>query len=171
MGRRRRRPLLDELHGDEARLVLGRLLDAHPELVDEAETLARARLADVAGESLAAEVVAAIEGIGLDQLNARSGRIPGLGYVHEVDAAYELVEEAFEPYREEVRRCARLGLTDSAVAIVVAVLDALQQVVPAEQGSVLAYAGEDVPDELAFELLREAKSLGLDVPSDRGPRW
>ncbi|HEY7858906.1 MAG TPA: hypothetical protein VIC82_10450 [Candidatus Nanopelagicales bacterium] len=169
--RSRRRPLLDGLRGEEAARVLGRLLDEHPELVGEVEELARAELGAVASDSLVAEVIAAIDGIGLDQLNARSGRIPGRGYVHEVDAAYELVEGAIEPYHEDIRRRTRLGFVEAASEIVMAVLDALAEVVPAKEGSVLAYAGEDVPGELAGELIREAKSLGLHVSPDREPRW
>jgi hypothetical protein len=45
----------------------------------------------------------------LDALGARVGRVRGRGYVHETDAAWELVEEAIEPFRSDIERRAALG--------------------------------------------------------------
>ncbi|MGF1597284.1 MAG: hypothetical protein ACFCVK_10205 [Acidimicrobiales bacterium] len=89
--------------------VLDALLIAHPELNDEAERIARDLLTAVSVEQVASEVEAALRWISLDALAARAGRVRGRGYVHETEAAWELVDEAIEPFRSDLDRQASLA--------------------------------------------------------------
>ncbi len=89
--------------------MLDALLIAHPELNDEAERIARDLLTAVSVEQVASEVEAALRWISLDALAARAGRVRGRGYVHETEAAWELVDEAIEPFRSDLDRQASLA--------------------------------------------------------------
>jgi hypothetical protein len=87
----------------------------------------------------------------------------------------EIVEEAVEPFLVDMRRRASLGLAGPAAVVATGVVAGLYMVDPPEDGSVLAYAGPDVPGELADALLDEAGHLGLvidpEAPGRYWPRW
>lgn len=151
------------------------LIAEHRELEAEAERLAVEVLASVSGDAVATDVVAALAGIPLDALGSRSGRVRGRGYVHEVDAAWELVEEAVEPFRADVERRSSLGSSAAAASLTVGIITGLYRVRKPEEGTALAYAGEDAPYDLAAAVLDLAAKLGVDVPDDAAddhwPDW
>jgi hypothetical protein len=155
--------------------VLSALLVAHPELEGEAERIARERLSSISPAEVAADVESALAIIPLDDLAARAGRVRGRGYVHETDAAWELVEETMEPFRADLERRATLGLTDAATDVLVGIVAGLYRMREPEMGTVLAYAGEDTPDELASCVMSLAAKLGLTIPDDTEeaywPEW
>lgn len=157
---------LDRLTVDGRAAVLAALLSSHPDLLAEAEGEARRLLDSVTVEEITAAVAAALRYIPIEALGARAGRVPGRGYVHETDAAWELVTEVMDPFRADLGRRAELGLTDSAARVAVAVVAGLHRVSEPEDGSVLAYAGPDCPGELAHEILDEAERLGVPIPDD-----
>jgi hypothetical protein len=113
--------------------------------------------------------------IPLEALGARAGRVRGRGYVHEADAAWEIVEEAVEPFLADMRRRASLGLAGPAAAVATGVVAGLYMVDPPDDGSVLTHAGPDVLGELADPVLAEAGPLGLGIgpeaPGRYWPRW
>jgi hypothetical protein len=113
--------------------------------------------------------------IPLEELGARAGLVRGRGYVHETDAAWEIVEGAIEPFLADMRRRASLVLVGPAAVVATGVVAGLYLVDPPDEGSVWAYAGPDVPGELAGAVLVEAGRLGLDIdPEAQGrywPRW
>ena len=65
--------MLDKLDGAEAASVLRKLLDRHGELRSEAETIARAMLAEISPLSVADEVEEALLQFDYDDLNGRAG--------------------------------------------------------------------------------------------------
>jgi len=152
--------------------VLTTLLSTHPELLGEAERVAGALLSTVSVEQIACEVESALTGIPLDALAARAGRVPGRGYVHETDAAWELLEEAVGPFRADLRRRAALGFDDAATAVAVGIAAGLYRVREPEVGTVLAYAGDDAIPALAASVLHLAGTLGVVLPGDApGGHW
>lgn len=108
-------PVLDALSGAEHARILAELLTSHPELRSEAEDAARRLLDDASVDAIAESLAWAIEDLPLDALAMRSGRIRGRGHVHETEAAWEILEEAVEPFLADLRRRSGLGL-DAAVA-------------------------------------------------------
>ncbi len=66
MARGRKGKVLPRLTSDEGASVLRSLLDLHPELVGEAEEIARARIADVAAGAVADEVAQAVLDLDVD---------------------------------------------------------------------------------------------------------
>lgn len=167
--------VLASLTASERSGVLTAMLVAHPELEGEAERIASERLALVSPEEVAAEVESALVSVPLDDLVARAGRVRSRGYVHETDAAWELIEEAIEPFRVDLERRASLGLTGAATDVAVGVVAGLYRVREPEMGSVLAYAGGDTPDELASGVMSLAAKLELTIPNDAAmacwPNW
>lgn len=95
--------------------MLRTLIARHPELAVEAEQLSRAVVTRVEAEAVAAEVEDAVLALDLDDLNARAGR-QRWGYVEPTEAAWELLEEALEPFLGEMRRRVELGFEEAAVA-------------------------------------------------------
>lgn len=162
--RRSRTPILDQLSLAERGELLAELLAKHPELTDEAEQLAQVRLATVDADAVAEDVEWALRNADVDQLSSRAGRVYGRGYVHENEAAYELLEEELEPYLTDITRRAALGLTDAARVIGLGLLRGLANCEShAEDGSLLDYAGPDVPSELALSVSTTLAESGVSL--------
>lgn len=162
---------LDALTEAEQAVVLRELLRAHPALRQEAEKRARALLRGTTVEEVADGVSGALLSLPLEDLGARAGRVRGRGYVHETDAAWELVQEAVEPFLGDMRRRASVGQLDGAAVVTVGIVAGLHDVGEPEGATVLGYAGPDTPGELAGEVLTEAERLGLEVPDDAHDRY
>lgn len=106
----------------ERGLVLDALLVAHPELSDEAEALASGLLSSPSADQVAFEVELALTGIPLEDLAARAGRVPGRGYVHETDAAWELIEEVLAPFLADLERRITLDFLEAAATVAVGIV-------------------------------------------------
>lgn len=150
---------LDHLKPDEAAEVLRRLLAAHPDLADEAELTARSILGEVTFEEIADEVEDAVRAPDLDDLNARAGR-HAWGYVEPTEAAWAILEEAVEPFVEDMKRRIGLGLETEALEICKGVVLGLYRVEHGKGGGVLEWA-PDFPAEAAGNAL-EVWSRGGD---------
>lgn len=162
----------DHLDPAERAEVLMALIEEQAALLPEAERHARTLLEDASAERVANEVADALHGIPLDDLAARAGRQPGYGYVHETEAATWLVEEAVEPFVDDLRRRAGLGMRGAASRIALGVLAGLDRCQDAVDGSVLAYAGPDTPAELADWVVSKAREAGLDLtPQELEAAW
>jgi hypothetical protein len=176
----RRRPsghasVYEHLDPAERARVIAMLLDERPELRADAERTGAELLADVSADEVADEIAARLGNLALEALASRAGRQPGRGYVHESEAAYELVEEAMAPLVEDVRRRASLGMHDAAAQLTLGGVTGMYRCRDAPDGSVLAYAGEVVPSELARWIAGEATKAGIELrPSDLAaacPDW
>lgn len=113
--RTRKPKVLAHLKGEEATHVLRTLLERHPQLAAEAAEIARATLTEVDADAVAADVEEAVLGLDYDDLNTRAGR-HSWGYVEPSEAAWELLEEALEPFLAEMKRHIELGFAPAATA-------------------------------------------------------
>jgi len=143
--------VLDHLRPDEAADVLRRLLAAHADLADEAERTARSILGEVRFEEIANEVEEVVRAPDLDDLNARAGRHEG-GYVEPTEAAWAILEEAVEPFVEDMKRRIGLGLEAEALEICKGVVLGLYRVEHGKGGRILEWA-PDFPAEAAGHAL------------------
>jgi hypothetical protein len=163
------------LDSAEWSLVLDELLAVHAELAEEADEIARAFLSSVTVEEVAEDLRSEIELLDLADLASRAGRQPGRGYVHETEAAYELVAEVVRPFVDDMERRAQLGLPEAARTVALGTISGLYQCRRAQDGTVLAYSGEDTVFGLAEEVRTEAGRAGVDVPvsllDDLCPEW
>lgn len=155
-------PTLDRLSLAERGELLTQLLAKHPKLADEVEQMSKVRLATVDADAVADELEWALRGADVDQLSSRAGRVYGRGYVHENEAAYELLEEELEPYLTDITRRAALGLTDAARVIGLGLLQGLANCESnVEDGSLLEYAGPDIPSELGLSVSKTLAESGI----------
>jgi hypothetical protein len=165
--RRRPTPTLDRLTADERAELLGELLALHPELMADAERLALARMAAVDPDDVAEAIEWALREADTDQLAYRAGRVRGRGYVHENEAASEILEELLQPELDDLTRRAGLGLHDAARQMAIGLLRGLANCQRnVEDGTVLAYAGPDMTDDLAWSVRDTLAKADLDLPDD-----
>jgi hypothetical protein len=150
-GIRRKGPVLERLNAEEAQDVLRRLLAAHPALRAEAEAIARSRLGEATFETIADEVQEAVRTLDINDLNGRAGRHEW-GYVEPTEAAWEILEEAVEPFIADISRRLGLGLKADALEICKGVVLGLYRVQQGK-GSDLAEWAPDFPAEAACEAI------------------
>jgi hypothetical protein len=147
--------------------LLAELLANHPELTAEAERLALARLAAVDADEVAEAIEWTLRDADADQLAHRAGRVRGRGYVEVNEAAREILEELLQPELADLTRRAALGLHDGARQIALGLLRGLARCQHnVEDGTVLAYAGPDVTDDLAWYVRDTVAKAGVDLPDD-----
>lgn len=96
--------------------MLRRLLVAHPENVSETEEIARSLLRGETYAAIADEIEEAVQALDIGDLNARAGAHEW-GYVEPSEAAWEILEEAVEPFVADIERRVALGLEDAALQL------------------------------------------------------
>ncbi|MDQ1440383.1 MAG: hypothetical protein QOG97_611 [Acidimicrobiaceae bacterium] len=157
-------PVLDRLTSGERGYLLGALLAAHPELAAEAECLALSQLAAVDAEAVAEAIEWSLREADAEQLDYRAGRVRGRGYVHVNEAATGIVEELLQPELDDLIRRAALGLHDAARQIAIGLLRGLANCqIDVEVGTVRAYAGPDVTDDLVRSVRDTLAKADLDL--------
>jgi len=143
----RKASVLDRLKPEESANVLRRLLAAYPDLGAEAEEIARSLLGEVSFESVTGEVEDAVRALALDDLNNRAGP-HRWGYTEPSQAAWDLLEEAVEPFLEDMERNRELGLRTDALEICKGVVLALYRLRNEPNKELLGWA-PDFPAETA----------------------
>jgi hypothetical protein len=161
------RRTVKRLKPDENAAVLRRLLEAHPDLAGEAEETARWLLHEVNYEEVAAEIEDEIRAQDYEALSARAGRHER-GYVEPSEAAWEILEEIVEPFREDMKRHLELGLEGEALEICKGLVLGRYQLSERAGGGVLGWE-PDFPAEAAGDAL-EVWYFGTDAPRRREAR-
>jgi hypothetical protein len=141
--------ILERLSPSEAQTVLQRLLSTHADFRLEAEQIARGLLGEVSFESVADDVEEAICALDLDDLGGRAGRHHG-GYLSPTEAAWELLNEAVDPFLSDMKRQMELGLEGEALEICEGILLGLYRVHNMKRDDFLGWA-EDFPTEAAAD--------------------
>lgn len=153
------RPLLAALSGEEARLVLEHLLDAYPDLVAEANRFAKSVLSQISSACVADDVEAAIRSLDLEDLGGRAGRHEW-GYVSPTEAASELLEEAVEPFIDDMKRHVELGLEEEGLEIAKGILVGLYRLREAKNGYVLEWAPDSASEHALHVICAWSEASG-----------
>ena len=145
------------------------LLALQPGLRPTAEALARKALDAVDEDAVADQVVAAYRGMELGRIGQRMGPRRGRGYVDENEAAWELLEEALEPFLAQISRRGRLGFTDAARRYATAVLAGLDELAERTDPDIVFAWGppEDAADSLGWSVRHTAAQAGVTIPETR----
>jgi len=138
----RKTDILTRLSDGEASKVLLALVQRHPELKSEARNLASAAVQAVDAGDVATKVRDVVLGADFD---GRSGAHPW-GYVEPTEAAWEILQEAIDPFFEEMKRQIELGFESAAVAVCQGIVAGLYQ---CRGGSDLLECAEDFPEDAA----------------------
>jgi hypothetical protein len=149
--------LLDKLDDAEAAAVLHKLLDRHRDLRIEAEAVARDVLAGISAFSVADEIEDALLQFDYDDLNGRAGK-QSWGYVEPSEAAGELLEEALEPFIDDMKRYLEAGQEEPACQFCQGILLGLYRVRDSEN-DLLSWA-PDFPGEAASDALKVWRETG-----------
>ena len=168
---------LESLSAAERAGILTALLQAHPQLLVEAEQLAAGFLSQEDRHAVAEDVADELRALHLSQLADRAGPQWGGGYVDPHDAADEMLDEIVQPYLDDLERRARIGAVQAAREIGFGVLMGLYACRDEDDNDrVLTHAGTpDAVDNLGSQAIRVMKDAGLDVPDDwlveQCPAW
>jgi hypothetical protein len=165
---------LAALSADEKAIVLDELLIARPDLRDLAETHAVWLLSTEDRAAVTDAVAGTLRGLDIEELNVRAGYRPGRGYVHPVEAADEIMDEALEPFMRDLERRAALGMTTAAAELAVGILLGLYECRDGSSETLLEYC-PDYAAERAGNAAVQCAKLGIDLPRaellDLLPDW
>jgi len=162
---RARTPVLKAMTAAERGELLDELLTDQPALRDRVEALAAARMSADDQGAVAEEVEFVLRGLDIDQLNGRAGYQRGVGYVEPGEAADGLLDEALQPFLDDLARRGRLGMTTAAAECAVGILDGLYRCRDGGSESLLEYS-PDYAIERASEVVARCAELGVDLPVD-----
>lgn len=101
--------ILQALRGDDALVILRRLADRDPEWARVIETMAKDLLSAVDAGDVAAEVLADLELLSVEDVWDRAGPRRD-GYSDPGEVAAEMFDKALEPYADEIEHLIGLGM-------------------------------------------------------------
>ena len=154
---------LKVLSDAEKAAILDELAAADPDVEGRAERAARSRLAEVEADDVASGVTAALLALDQDDLAAHAGRTR-YGYVEPTEAAWSLLEAAFEPWLEDIARRAGLGLAEAARQLAFGSFEALRRLDRhiRNDDRLISWA-PDFCSETADRILQLLSDLGIEL--------
>ncbi len=159
---------LATLSAGEKATVLDELLNARPDLREIVETHAARLIATEDRTAVADHLAGTLRGLDIEELNGHAGYRPGQGYVHEVEAADEILDQALEPFLHDLERRVALGLAAAATELAVGILLGLYECRD-ESGETLLEYSPDYAAERAASLMDRCAGFGIDLPREELP--
>ena len=104
-------------------------------------------------EEVAEDVFSVLDFLDVREIGARSGKQRG-GYIEPVEAAYEIFEEALDPFRERMKKAGNLSMLEGEKRLCMGILKGIYRF---EDESVSEYKNwaADVPSEIFAVILDE----------------
>jgi hypothetical protein len=99
------------------------------------------------------------------ELNCRAGYQPGRGYVHAVEAASEILDEALEPFMRDLERRVALGMTSAAIELAVGILLGLYECRQSGSETLLKHS-PDFAVERAAHVTAQCAKLRIALPRE-----
>lgn len=156
--------VLSALSAEEKAAVLDELTGADPRIEVAAAAAAVSRLGAASVNDVAARVEDALRALDQVDLAARAGPTR-YGYTEPTQAAWELLEEALEPWLDDIIRRAGLGLADAAISIAIGSIGALRRVEGCDHDQLLLSWVPDFPAEATGNVREALRRAGID-PDD-----
>ena len=151
---------IQNLNADEASQVLRDLLSDSPDLTKKVYEIALKVAGDVEADAIMENVFHELDMLDMDDLNGRAGRTR-YGYVEPHDAAWELFEEALNPFIDEMRKNQRRTLPAAAKTYCIGIIKGLWKY-KEESISDLKDWVEDAPGEYVETVVEEWKKGNPD---------
>ncbi len=167
------RSALDALDAAEKAAVLDELLTAQPDLREPAEAYAARIMKAARRSAVADDVESALKWLDINELNTRAGYRPGLGYVDPAEAADEILDEALQPFLDDLQRRAYIGMASAAAEVATGIILGLYKCREGSSETLLEYA-PDYAAERASVVVNDCARLGIELPAeilDLMPRW
>jgi len=169
-----KRSALDALSAAEKAAVLDELLTAQPGLREPAEVYAARLMKDAERSAVADDVESALKWLDIDELNTRAGHRPGFGYVDPAEAADEILDEALQPFLDDLHRRTGLGMRSAATEVAAGILLGLYNCREGSSETLLEHA-PDYAAERASAVVSDCAKLGIELPAaeilDLMPKW
>lgn len=105
--------VLRPLSPEEAQFVLNELVASERSIRKKAEEIALKLIGDVDVDEVAEELLWELESIPVEEVWDNSGRMRN-GYIDPGDCAWQLFEDALEPFTRQLVKCQELSLTEQA---------------------------------------------------------
>ena len=153
MNRPGMKKFIQNLSADEAALVLKDILDNDPSLMKKAYESAIKIACNVDIDEVMNRVYNSLDSLDMDDLNGRAGKTR-YGYVEPTDAAWELFEEALDPFIDEMNQ--KHTLPAAAKAYCIGIIRGLWMY-KEESTSDFADWVEDAPDQYVDTVIDEWK--------------
>jgi len=144
--------ILQALRGDDALVILRRLADRDPEWARVIETMAKDLLSAVDAGDVAAEVLAELESLSVEDVWDRAGPRRD-GYSDPGEVAAEMIDEALEPYADEIEHLIGLGMQVQADGLFRGILRGLYDFGTAPATPFRDEAADSVEDRFGADLL------------------
>ena len=155
--------IFDAISSDDAFDILRLLAKEDQKIAKRIEQIAMEYLESVDIEDIAFEVYYALDHIEVEEVWDHSGNTRD-GYVDPTEMAWQIFEEALEPFREELRKCQRFLLYAEAKKHCLGILEGIYKF-EKESSSEYKDWAVDAPREYFKRVLKEWKS-GQDNPED-----
>ena len=150
--------ILKALRGDHALAILRRLADRNPELAKVIESMAKDLLGAVDPGDVAAEVLAELECLSVEDVWDRAGPRSD-GYSDPGEVAAEMIDKALEPCADEIERLIGLGMQVQADRLFSGILCGLYNFGTAPATPFRDEAADSVEEKFGAELLNWHKRL------------
>lgn len=150
--------ILQALRGDDAIVILRRLAERDPQSAMAIETIAKELLRAVDAGEVAAEVLAELESLSVEDVWDRAGPRRD-GYSDPGEVAAEMIEQAVEPYADEIERLIGLGMPMQADRLFRGILRGLYDFGTAPATPFREEAADSVQEQFGAELLDWRKRL------------
>ena len=144
--------ILQALRGDDALVILRRLADRDPEWARVIETMAKDLLSAVDAGDVAADVLAELESLSVEDVWDRAGPRHD-GYSDPGEVAAEMIEESLEAYADEVNRLIGLDMQVQADGLYRGILRGLYDFGIAPATPFREEAADSVEEQFSTELL------------------
>ncbi len=155
--------IFDVISNDDAFDILRRLAREDQEIAKRIEEIAIEYLEDVDIEDIAFEVYFALDRIEVEEVWDRSGSTRD-GYVDPTEMAWQIFEDALDPFCEELRKCQRLLLYAEAKKHCLGILEGIYKFEKESPSEYKDWA-VDAPREYFDRVLKEWKT-GQNNPED-----
>ena len=150
--------ILQALRGDDALVILRKLADRDPEWARVIETMAKDLLGAVDAGDVAAEVLAELESLSVEDVWDRAGPRRD-GYSDPGEVAAEMIDKALEPYAGEIEHLIGLGMQVQADDLFRGILRGLYDFGTAPATPFRDEAADAVEDQFGADLLNWRKRL------------
>jgi len=124
LNRSEMKKFIQSLNADEASRVLKGLIDDDPTSMKKVYDIAMKVTGDVDADDIMGDVFSELDMLDIDDLNGRAGRTR-YGYVEPCDAAWEIFEEALNPFIAEMKKNQQRALSAAAKAYCIGIIKGL----------------------------------------------
>ena len=159
------RNIFAEISADDAFAILCHLAKEDPKIAKRIEQIAMDYLSDVDIEDIASQVYIELDSIEVEELWDRSGRTRN-GYVEPEEMAFQMFEEALEPFLDEMKKYQNLSMFAEAKNYCIGILRGIGKF---ENDSTSEYKdwAVDAPQEFFEEVLKQWKKGQKGVTDDK----